>query len=267
MPLTKSINIIDEAQILSRYASDIDNYRRRYSMVEKNYDDDENISIEFVAPKLFLFEEYRFTLLKNSVVKPLQPKMYYRPDYVAYEEYGNINFWAMILFINDIPSIDEFKVDNILVPSISSIRDVIQSASKRKTLEQLVPLYEIKPKATPPLYNKKISIPNNDVSDLPVASFAAANIYFKRETFTLEIVDVRNKYLDLEEAPIIESVNLLLDNGVNYIQDKHYAIVQGTKGRNRLTWNPRLINNGVGLINIMTEGVQCEISYTRKTAK
>ena len=32
---------------------------------------------------------------------------------------------------------------------------------------------------------------------------------------------------------------------------------------NRLTWDPRKILNGVGLVDVLTEGVKLEVQYSR----
>jgi hypothetical protein len=248
MPLTKSKNIIDEANILSRYASDMDNSRRFYTMVEKSEDADEkDISIKFVSPKFHIWEEYRFTLLKDAVRKPLESKDYYRPDYVAYNEYSNINFWALILFINDIPTIEDFNVESIIIPSYSCVRDVVQAVSDKQPVQEFVALYELPPTPTIPLYSKKKMVAAGTVDIVEQVEFTPTNMYFARESFTLTLFDIRNRYIELIQEPVDASVNLIISDSSNYIKGRHYDIIQGTKGKNRLTWNPRLISNGIGL--------------------
>ena len=105
MPYVQTID--QEANVLVKLATDLDKYRRYYSL--KEVDTDETIFVKFVAPKIIAFEDYRFYLLKNSDTKPLSPANYYRPDYVSYQEYGTVNLWAMLLFINDIPTIEDFE--------------------------------------------------------------------------------------------------------------------------------------------------------------
>ena len=162
MTLTRAITIGEEASILSRVYSDLDNYRRFYSMPEKH--EDETIMVQFVAPKLFLFEEFRFTLLKHSIIKQLQPERYYRPDYVSFDEYGTTNLWAMLLFINDIPTIEDFKVETIKIPSKKAVMMLTHAASSRRTLQEIVPLHDLPLPATPPLYSKKKVTPKEEES-------------------------------------------------------------------------------------------------------
>ena len=87
----RAITIDQEALTSSRLASDVDGFRRRYNM--KEISDTEEISIQFVAPKIICFEEYRFVLLQKSRTEVLKSKYYYRPDYLSYDEYDTTNLW------------------------------------------------------------------------------------------------------------------------------------------------------------------------------
>jgi len=224
----------------------------------------ETIMIQFVAPKLFLFEDYRFTLLKESEIKPLSVDRYYRPDYVSYDEYGTINLWAMLLFINDIPTIEDFNVANIRVPSKGVILRLTDAATERKTLLEVVKLYDIPLLDTPPLFSKKKSIPNSVTIENSLPSFTPSDMYFMRDSYTLDIVDVRNRYIDLSEEPVPESVVLNITGEPNYLKGKHYDIIKGKKGNNRLTWDPRRISSGIGLVDVMVEGAQFEVTYAKR---
>jgi len=263
MALTKALDIGTEARLLSIYSSDLDNYRRLYSMNE--VDEEESFLIQFVAPKQYLWEEYRFYLLQESITKPLKPELYYRPDYVSYYEYGSINLWSLLLFINDIPTIEDFNVDNIKVPSKLSIMNLANRAAERKTLKEIVALYDLPPKPTPPLYSVKKSIPREIPREANPVLVTPMNVYFMRDIFTLSIVDTRNRYIDLTEEPIKESVELNIVGSPNYLIDKHYTMIRGKKGYNRLSWDPKKIIRGTGLVNIMTEGIQLEVKYSKKS--
>jgi len=264
MPLTRAVTIDEEASILSRVYSDLDKYRRFYSTTEVNEKDQETILIQFVAPKLFLFEEYRFTLLKNSETRELEPEYYYRPDYLSYNEYGTINLWAMILFINDIPTVEDFISKTVKVPSKQSILSLTKAATERQALKEIVKLHELEAKATPPLYARKKSIPENLIPDPDTPLFTPSDMYFARDVFTLDLVNVRNRYVDLTYEPVSESVNLNIVDSPNYLKGKHYDIIKGNKGYNRLTWDPRKISSGIGLVDVLVEGTQFEVSYAKR---
>ncbi len=257
MPHTKVID--DEAKILSKFSSDLDNFRRYYSMYE---DSEDKTYVRFIAPKIIAFENYRFLLLQNSVIKPLDPSKYYRPDYVSYDEYGTINLWALLLFINDIPTIEDFDVENILVPSKNIINYISKDILKKNLIEQLVPLHEYDPKPTVSLYSIRSAVPPPEE---PVVDFnyIAQNIDVIKENFTLTPIMARERYVDLQEEPIKESAVLRIEGHGDYIYNKHYTIIKGSIKHNRLTWDPRKLD-GSGLVSVLEEGMNFEVEYFRK---
>ena len=172
--------------------------------------------------------------------------------------------WGLLLFINDIPTIEDFNVETIKVPSHEAIMNLTNAASERKTLKEIVPLYDKPLSATAPLFSKRKVTPKMNMSTVDVPVFAPNNIYFMREVFTLGIVDVRNRYIDLSDEPINESVTIQVLGDVNYLKDKHYGLIRGKLGNNRFTWDPRRLSTGVGMLSTMVEGTQFEISYARK---
>lgn len=261
MPMPYTALIDDEALALSKLANDLDNFRRIYSTTEKTTD--EEILIQFVAPKIQAFEDYRFCLLQNSNIQPLAPGRYYRPDYVSYDNYGTPNLWALILFINNVPSIEDFNIENILVPTKNIISDISLDVLQRNLLQELVPLADIPPMPTAPLFSRYIAIPTY-ASQAVTPVFFPTDMYFFRESFTVDVVMARQRYVDLSYAPVPESIILKIKDKPAYLYNKHYTLIRGSKGNNRITWDARLIPNGIGLTSILVEGTEFEISYARK---
>ena len=260
MSMPNTVTIDKEANILTQLATDMDKFRRYYSMKEEHTD--ETIFVKFIAPKIIAFEEYRFYLLQNSETKPLSPANYYRPDYVSYTEYGTINLWALLLFINDIPTIEDFDVENILVPTQKSILEISRNVLARNLVTELVPLQDLAPSATSPLFSRVENLP---FIHAPVVTpvLPPVNTYFMQETFTVDVVIARQRYVDLLYAPTPGSVLLQVPGGPSYIYGKHYTIIKGNKGLNRLTWDPKLIPNGSGMVSILVEGTEFQVSYYR----
>ena len=261
MPYTKKID--DEARILSKFPDDIDNFRRFYSMKETN--NEETINIRFCAPSIIALENNRFYLLANSNKKPLKPSNYYRPDYVSYEEYGTTNLWSMILFINNIPSIEEFNKEDILVPTASSVLILSDRVAGLNIDKEIVPLHTLEPKATPNLFTQKILIPEYKDNVIQPPIIPTPSISFVREPlYTVDVVTVRERYVNLTYEPLPSTVTIKTEGGTNYLYGKHYTIIKGNKGYNRLTWDPRQLTSGVGMVSVLTEGTQFEVTYTRK---
>ena len=107
-----------EAKQLSNLAIDIDNFRRRYKIK------DSDKTIFFVSPSLSVLQKFRFLLTSKSVIKELEEKYYRKPDYLSFDEYGTTVLWPVLLYINNIPSIEEFTVTEVIIPDLSAITEM-----------------------------------------------------------------------------------------------------------------------------------------------
>jgi len=260
MPYVNTIG--QEASILSRLSTDLDNYRRMYSLAET--DSDETILIKFVAPSIIAFENYRFYLLQNSTTITIQANNYYRPDYVSYQQYDTINLWALILFVNNIPTIEDFDQEKILVPTRAAIIQVSRDILTKNLLTEIVPLYDFPPNPTPPLFFEEQTAAPALVPSQITPVFIPKDMYFNRELFTVDVVMARQRYVDLQYEPVINSISFKIKDNFPVVYDVNYLVKKGTKGNNRITWDPRVIPNGIGLNSVLVEGVQFEISYARQ---
>lgn len=254
MPMPYTQKISEEASILSRQSSNVDNYRLLYSIKEED-PDGETFLVKFVAPKLLAFENYRFYLLKNSVIKPLQPNFYYRPDYLSFEEYGTINWWALLLYINDVPTLEDFTIENILVPTGASLLEMSRGLTSRNLITEIVPLYDTAPPATPSLFSGVDNIP----FFVPLST-TSTTLQLQKEQFTVDVVMARQKHIDLKFEPKQDTLSLTINGNSNFKHGKHFIMTKF----NRLTWDSKKINNGIGLTSILNEGTNFEVSYQRK---
>ena len=228
--------------------------------------DEEELFIQFVSPKIIAFDDYRFFLLKNSVKTEISPTRYYRPDYVSFDEYGTTNLWALLLHINDIGTLEDFDKPEIFIPSKFSIFQIGLDIVKRDLLRQVIPLHDQPPPSTPPLFLQAKGIPEF-VDQSPATSvFVPSDLFFERESFSIDIVTARQRYIDLQFDTVPESVTMNVSDQPNFILNKHYAIIRGERGlNNRLTWDSRYIpGGGIGLVGTLVEGVEFEITYARK---
>jgi len=114
-----SKTIESESKKLSHLVVDLDKFRKRYFTTTSD-----GFNIEFVSPLFYSFEKYRFYLLSKSLTFDLDQKYYYRPDYLSYDYYNVVSLWALILFINNVTSIDEFSISKVILPSYTSILNI-----------------------------------------------------------------------------------------------------------------------------------------------
>lgn len=259
MPAT---TINSESSYLSKVISDLDFYRRFYTV---RSDDERKTPVRFISPALSAYDKYRYVLLRDSHIRELTQQYWYRPDYVSYEEYKTTNYWAVLLYINDIPSIEEFTKSTIIVPELSALSFISVETERNRPDLEIVPIDVRDLANTTPLYNSKrpevsinTSLKNEDTVNTD------ADVHYARDTYTLKSIDVLNRYVDLTYAPVLESVKLIVKGQGNYLYNKHYTMIKGNRNQyTRLTWDPRKLS-GPGMMNIMREKVSFDVTYVKK---
>lgn len=111
-------------------SNDISNYTKLYQY--------NNI----VFPSLYinaLIKGYN-TLKYNSQNINMNQRYMYRPDYVSYDYYGTTVLAYMILYINDVMSITQFNIQNIIVPNASTVSKVLsQNKVNTSDINPVVP--------------------------------------------------------------------------------------------------------------------------------
>ena len=121
-------SIRGEAKRNAELATNLDNFRSRY----KETTQDLETEVIFPAYEIYSFEKNLFVLLANANKVVFKPKWYQRPDYVSYEYYNSVIYWPIILFVNRIPSIEDFKgLDEILIPPFNSILQIVKDKADR----------------------------------------------------------------------------------------------------------------------------------------
>lgn len=133
--------ITSESARNANLSNNIDKLRSR---VQEKSDD---LSIIFPAFEVRAFEHNLFRLLAESTKEVFKIGWTYRPDYVSMEFYGTTIYYTLILFVNEVDSIENFfSFDYILVPPFGSILEI---AGYRGLVDELDVLTE-----EPPSENK-----------------------------------------------------------------------------------------------------------------
>ena len=256
-------NTIDvEAKRNINLAVDVDKHRRRLIKA------DGNVSVQFVAPTITTFEKYRYFLLRNSISKTLDEKYKFRPDYLAHKEYGTVVLWPLLLFINNIASIEEFDLDSVLVPDYSA---VVRMCRFNELNSEPINLDD---QSKEPSRKEKIVLYSNTIAPNLIDQTTKTNsltqqpedpVFYIRRRIVLTQVDILNESVDLAYIPIIESVTLKIE-GENFgpIYNSHYSIVERPDGQiRRLSWSNANNSEGSGLSGIVTTGTVLEIQYVQ----
>jgi|TARA_Y100000310_G_C20683417_1_gene817472 hypothetical protein len=253
-----AITIEQEANALSKLVTDIDNTRRRYTKTE------DDTLINFVSPYFFIYQKHRFYLLKNSVRKTLDPKFKYRPDYLSHEEYGTTTLWTLILFINDIPNIESFDQNQVLVPTFQSILQLARNNDEFNKISDLNELNkEPVAKTTLNLYTTKSKPKIEDFTIVVPEPAEEIAVHYVRQKFDITFVDAANKYVDLgfDEA-IAESIELSIKGQTAVIYGEDYTLKDDPNGvAKRLSWAIDVTNGITGLESIIIEDSTIEVRY------
>jgi len=255
-PYTIDLDSIRGAKLIV----DIDNFKTKY--VQKS----DFTKVFFVSPSLPTFDRFRYVLLKNSVKKQMTPRYQFRPDYLSYDEYGTVILWPLLLYINDIPSIEEFDIPEAIIPDFATINELTNYG------EALSPIEDVDVLNAPPsktkleqLYSTKM-VPKPDpvitaeVTDMPS---------FVRQIFALDSTQLYNRYIDLAYEPIKESVTLKVVKTTSDVfipvYTVHYAIIKDSSNiYKRVSWAATDCPNGSGMESDLVLSEIIEVQYAKK---
>lgn len=241
---------------------DVDKHRRRLLKT------DGNVSVQFVGPVITTFEKFRFFLLKNSEVRTLKENFKFRPDYLSHDEYGTVALWPLLLFINDVASIEEFDLEEVIVPNYTSILQIT-----RFTELNIDPI-DLDAQAKEPSREEKIVLYTNKISPTLVDQTGTANtltqqpedpVFYIRRRIVLTEVDILNQSVDLALTPIVESVTLKIQ-GQDFapIYNTHWSIIERPDGSlRRVTWSDDNNPEGTGLVDVVEVGTVLEFQYVQ----
>jgi len=96
---------------------DIEKFGKRYKTMSGYY--------TFPDPNLEVLDKHLFFLLKNSVEIEFDKKYKYRPDYLSYNQYGTTMLWQILMYVNNVPSILDFDLVRVVIPSLDAITDIL----------------------------------------------------------------------------------------------------------------------------------------------
>ena len=122
--------IDDESKQFARSPFDIGKMGNRYKT--------ENELFSFPSPTLTTIEKNLFFLLRNSEFDKWEPRYRFRPDYLSFDSYGVVTLWQLIMYVNGIPSVEDFDdLGNVVVPSLQSIIELNRDNFPKKPTDEL----------------------------------------------------------------------------------------------------------------------------------
>ncbi len=88
----------------------------------------ENDLFTFPDPNLLTLDKNLYYLLRHSEEVDFESKYKYRPDYLSYDYYGTVILWEMLLYINNVFSLEDFDLNTVVIPSLEAVTFVIQDS-------------------------------------------------------------------------------------------------------------------------------------------
>jgi hypothetical protein len=123
------ITIDVEAQNRVRSPLNPDNMGLRYKTESGYY--------TFTSPSLWTIEKNLFHLLRNSTRVTFTPRWYMKPDYLSYDEYKTPILDYLLMYVNNVFTMEDFDLDTVIVPSFSSIISICKDKFSMKSFGEL----------------------------------------------------------------------------------------------------------------------------------
>jgi alpha-L-fucosidase len=81
----------------------------------------------FDSPSLDTIEKNLYFLLRQSTVKNFERKYRFRPDYLSFDEYGTPILDKLLMYVNNVQTVEDFKdLKEVIIPTKSSIVEILK---------------------------------------------------------------------------------------------------------------------------------------------
>ena len=113
-----TITIDNESKDFKRMPIDFERMGERFKTDNELY--------TFPDPNLKTLEENLFFLLRNSTELVFKPRYNFKPEYLSFDIYGTPALSQVLMFVNNIGSVEEFfDLPKIVIPSLDAITTML----------------------------------------------------------------------------------------------------------------------------------------------
>lgn len=263
--------IKEEAKYNYKLPTDLDQFRYKY--LEK--DSTSNMSVIFPSFSIDTLEKNRYKLLSASKSIPFMSGWNQRPDYASYDLYNTVIYWSLILFLNNIDCIEDFKdLDNIYIPPYTVLIDLVKDRLPSTAILETIPSLEEPNKNTVDQYKSFMldeyylatKQAQSNITGITASPIYDISSYSRTDSFILSSVDITNKYVDLIEIPSSASSLVVNINDLSINQSYGLDYILKYTDNNelrRISWDSTsLVNNSDGMGLLISSGDTLNISYT-----
>ena len=125
-------SIKSASKLKSESPLDSDNMKIKY--YEKN--NETNFIVNYVGAAYPTLEKNLFTLLRVSSKHAFKSTWKQRPDYASYDLYKTEIYWYILMYVNGVFCIEDFKdLDYILAPSYIALLDIVKDRAPKDFIE------------------------------------------------------------------------------------------------------------------------------------
>jgi hypothetical protein len=125
-----TITIDKESKTFKRMPIDFERMGERFKT--------ENELYTFPDPTLRTLEENLFYLLRNATELVFKPRYNMRPEYLSYDIYGTPALAPVLMFVNNIGSVEDFvNLPKIVLPSLDAITNILSDIFPEEDIEDL----------------------------------------------------------------------------------------------------------------------------------
>jgi len=116
--MAQYLGIDTEARSNIKKPIDIEHMRDRYKTESEIY----------TLPSFTLetIEKNLFFLLRNSSYEKFEQKYIMRPDYLSYDKYNTVVLSQLLMFVNNVFTVEDFNLDKVVIPTLQSIIYICQ---------------------------------------------------------------------------------------------------------------------------------------------
>jgi len=255
-----------ESKINTQNLLDIDNFRSRYL----DYDTYLNLYVTFPGFDLVTLDKNICYLYNNCTLFEFKNSWYMRPDYASYDLYNTVIYWPILLYINNIDIIENFRgISEILAPSYTAILEISRD---RVAKNEVIDVTKKKGPFNKNMYYKRYPFDKIELDIIKGTKYLGEEPEIEdecvlketEEIFVLTEEDITNKYILITYQPAnTGSVFLYLDD-LNIPQAFGYDYVlkpDSVAEYKKISWAKDDCQFGNGMEELLEPGHKIRVKY------
>jgi hypothetical protein len=124
-----SVTIDNEVRQVIRSPLDISKMSDRYKTANGIY--------SLPSPTLTTIEKNLYFLLRNSRSETFKSEYKFKPDYLSFDEYNTVILDQLLMYINNVKTVEEFDLQTVVIPTFDAIVSILADDFPEKEASEL----------------------------------------------------------------------------------------------------------------------------------